>query len=407
MGEVIQAELLAKEYGSFAKVREVFARWLHLRDPYLLEVILAAIIANRLPGDPLWLLVVAPPSSAKTEILRALSKVSFVYPLSSLTAQTFLSGQKGKKDASLLPRLSGKVMVMKDFGTVLTLHREARAEIFAQLREIYDGAFAKAYGTGEEKRWEGRVGFVAGVTEAIDGQHAVHSVLGERFLLFRPDSEERQQIARRALRNAGTENTMREELCGATLGFFTALGKTEIQSVKIPEDVEDMLVVLADLTAKGRAGVPRDGYLRTIQYTPQAETPARLAKQLATLGRALAILGGQSEVGARELAILRKVALDSMLRQRVTVVRALSRLARYEWATTQEVMEQTQVPARTAKELLEDVWVLGLAERDVSGSQDDGDESGGAGRRPYRWRLNETYKHDAELCGIFNGEPPF
>lgn len=406
MGGAIDAELLAKQFGTFDKVQEAFGRWLHLQDPYLLEVILAAVLANRLPGDPLWLLVVAAPSSAKTEILRALSKVPFIYPLSSLTAQTFLSGQKGTKDASLLPRLSNRVLVMKDFGTVLTLYREARAEIFAQLREIYDGSFSKAYGTGQEKRWEGRVGFVAGVTEAIDSQQTVHSVLGERFLLFRPDSEERQDIARRALRNAGTEIQMRQELSGAMQGFFAGLERNGAGPVGVPKTVEDVIVVLADLTAKGRAGVPRDGYSRTILYQPQAEVPARLAKQLVTLGRGLAMLVGNSEIGTRELAILRKVALDSMLRQRVKVISALYQQPEWAWMTTQEVMGATQVPVRTCKELLEDTWVLGMVERDVGGEEDQ-DEIGRGGRRPYRWRLNELYRKDMKLCGLFGNQVPF
>ena len=122
MDSSIRNELLAKEYGSLTRLYEVFERWLLLKDPYLLEVVLASVVANLLGGDPLWLLIVAPPSSAKTEIIRALSRVPCIYLLSNLTANTLLSGQKGKKDASLLPHLSNKILAMKDFTTILTLH---------------------------------------------------------------------------------------------------------------------------------------------------------------------------------------------------------------------------------------------------------------------------------------------
>ncbi|MEE8256761.1 MAG: hypothetical protein V3R60_02625 [Acidobacteriota bacterium] len=405
MDSPLQTELLAKEYRSLTRLYEVFERWLLLKDPYLLEVVLASVVANLLGGDPLWLLIVAPPSSAKTEIIRALSRVPCIYLLSNLTANTLLSGQKGKKDASLLPHLSNKILAMKDFTTILTLHRDARAEIFAQLREVYDGSYSKAYGTGEQKRWEGRVGFLAGVTQVIDGQQAVHTILGERFLLYRPETEARQEIARKALRNRGTEAQMRKELAEAVEGFMASLEKVEDRTGEIPQEVEDIIVLLADLTAKGRAGVPRDGYDRQIQYTPDPETPARLAKQLALLGTGLAVVKGKIGVGTDELAVLRKVATATMIQQRVKVVRALAKLHSWEWAETQAVMDETTIPARTCKELLEDCWVLKLVERDREGDEDS--DVGRRGQKPYKWKLSSEYRDDLQLAGIFEENVPF
>lgn len=48
---------------------DVFQRWLHLPDPGSLYVTLAAVVANRTAGDPVWLLLVGPPGSGKTEVL--------------------------------------------------------------------------------------------------------------------------------------------------------------------------------------------------------------------------------------------------------------------------------------------------------------------------------------------------
>jgi len=276
---------------------------------------------------------------------------------------------------------------------------------FAQLREVYDGAYSKAYGTGEQKRWEGRVGFVAGVTQVIDGQQAVHTILGERFLFYRPQTEARQEIARKALRNTGTEVKMRKELAESVEGFMASLGKVEERTATIPEEIEDSIVLLADLIAKGRAGVPRDGYERLVQYTPEPETPARLAKQLALLGKGLAIVRGKSEVGLEELSVLRRVAVNTMIRQRVKVVRTLAKLPPWEWMETQMVMQETHIPARTCKELLEDCWVLGIAERDIEGDEDF--EAGKRGRKPYRWRLSHEYRDEVQLSRIFEEDAPF
>ncbi len=395
----------------WAELQKAFDKWLLISDRHLLHVILASIVANQFDGDPLWLLLVAPPSSAKTEMLRALSSLEHVLLLSNLTPNTFLSGKLGKGDASLLPHLSGKVLAMKDFTTVLTLHRDARAEIFAQLREIYDGSYSKAYGTGDGTggvrvvRWEGKVGFTAGVTGVIDSQTAVHSVLGERFLLYRPETENRQEVARRAVKNTGTEGNMRKELAEAVKGFFGSL------RVKTPPeltpDTVDALIVLADLTAKGRAGVARDGYERTLQYKAEPEIPARLAKQLTVLGQGLAAVAGKTKVGSEELMVLRKVALHSMIQQRVALLRPLANLQAWETLTTAEVATEAVTPTRTVLELLEDCWTLGMVDRERIGGATEEEDPGRRGRSPYRWKLKADVRDDIGKVRLFTGEVPF
>ena len=72
----------------------------------------------------------------------------------------------------------GQILVFKDFTIVLEMSRDKRQAVLAQFREIYDGKFDKVWGNGQELHWEGRLGFVAGVTPAIDKHHAVMAILG-------------------------------------------------------------------------------------------------------------------------------------------------------------------------------------------------------------------------------------
>ncbi len=53
---------------------------------------LGTVAANLLPGDPIWLGLIAPPSSAKTELLNAISGLPFVVSISTLTLAGLLSG---------------------------------------------------------------------------------------------------------------------------------------------------------------------------------------------------------------------------------------------------------------------------------------------------------------------------
>ena len=48
-------------------LRATLAPYLQLDDPWVVDVALATVVANTLDGDPLWLLLVSPPSSGKTE----------------------------------------------------------------------------------------------------------------------------------------------------------------------------------------------------------------------------------------------------------------------------------------------------------------------------------------------------
>src|SRR5262249_55201262 len=50
-------------------------KWLRLKDVTPVYVVLGAVAANLLPGDPVWLGLIAPPSSAKTEILNSVSRL--------------------------------------------------------------------------------------------------------------------------------------------------------------------------------------------------------------------------------------------------------------------------------------------------------------------------------------------
>lgn len=354
-------------------VRHAFTSYLYLPDPTVVDVVLAGYIANLMRGDPVWLDVVGAPSRGKTEVVSSLADMPDVHMLSTLTAQTFASGVKKDRSASLLYRLEDKgkrVVVLKDLTTVLTMHRDARDAVFAALREIYDGQFTKEFGTGESIEWSGKLGLIAGVTPVIDRHHAAIAQLGDRFIALRLPEVVRQTVSRRSIDAMGTERTERQALRRVVRGFLESVDTSD----RLPSEVvKDAVGPVADLVTHARTGVYRDGYSREIDEVPELESPARLAKQLCYLEVALEALGHDE---GSALTIVRRVGADSIPPPRVTMLRLL--VAGGAEQKTAELATSAGMPTKTAHRVLEDLAALRLVRR-ISGGQGN----------PDRWEMSD------------------
>ena len=278
---------------------ERFRRWLYLPDPAPLIMTLAAYVANRLPGDPVWLLLVGPPSSGKTELLNAFSGLDDAFSVSTFTEAGLLSGSSGRRanaTGGLLAELkSFGVIVCKDFGSVLSGSSEARAVILAALRGIYDGSWCRRLGTGGglTLAWSGKAGLLAGVTETIDRHTATIGALGERFLFYRMpalNDEGRLEQGRRAAANTGQQVTMRKELAAAVTDFLAGLSIPQTAQ-PIPGAMTENLVRLADLATRCRSPVERDSRDREVELVPQPEAVGRLQAVLVQLMRGAWTIG--------------------------------------------------------------------------------------------------------------------
>src|SRR5262249_18175401 len=112
---------------------KVFREWLLLDNDIPVLAMLGTVAANMLPGDPVWLGLIAPPSSAKTEMLVTLVKVPNTELVGTLNVAGLLSGTPRRQRAAgakggLLNQIGPKgFLVLKDFGTVLSMRPDAKA----------------------------------------------------------------------------------------------------------------------------------------------------------------------------------------------------------------------------------------------------------------------------------------
>ena len=329
-------------------------------------------------GDPVWLVIVAPPSGVKTELVRLLTGVPGIFPLSELTARTFASGlSPGGEDPSLLNRLTTEILALKDFTTVLEMHHDERQAILAQLREIYDGRYDKLWGTGKELHWQGRLGFIAGVTPVIDSHHTVMAILGQRFVLLRLQQPDRQKVGRRAMQNTRADRqALRDHLIPMVAGFMRQLSQAE---PTVSESQMTTLAALSDFVTRARSAVQRDGYKRELNYAPEPEGPGRFARQLFSLLRGLAMVAGRPTIIDDDLRRVVRVALDSLPDVRRLVLRKLTETP--EPLATAKLAQEVQYATATMRRALEDLQALELVLC----------EKGGAGRSD-RWQLKDQWR---------------
>ena len=158
---------------TLADVEQTFARWIPDDDPLPTRAVLATYVANlKLEGDSVWLMLVGGSGVGKTERISPLAGMPEVVMESSITGPAALLSGTARKERSkdstggLLRKIpaNGGLLVLKDFTSILDMHRESRAEVLAAFREIHDGRWDRSVGAegGRTLTWIGHLGLVAG-----------------------------------------------------------------------------------------------------------------------------------------------------------------------------------------------------------------------------------------------------
>lgn len=366
------------------ELKEVIHKWFYIEDDRIIDVIMAVYVANRFNADPIWLIIIAPPSNTKTELLRAFDGHKNAFFLSNLTPSTLVSGKTSKKnpEPSLLPKLNDKMVILKDFTTILSMRSENKQEILAQLRETYDGQYSKSFGTGKTFNWKGRFGLIAACTPVYDSHYSVIGSMGERFILYRSENMSGAKMGLQAQKIVAQENQMRTEIKTGVHKFIDQFNTLKNVKFNKDEDVNNMIISLACFVAYGRCPVERDRYTRAILYDPMPEGTPRLVKQFMQIGMGLALTYGKDSIDTEVYKTVKKIGRDLIPAHRLKVLWHLwdSRTFEYlsTWQTTREIAEAINRPTTTIKLLLEDLMCVGVLNRDttVEGSN-----------MPYTWQL--------------------
>lgn len=378
------------------EIAEVYRKWLHMPSDEVLQVLFGTVFANKIQGEPLWLFLIAPPGGSKSELLMSLSNNPLVESTTSLTPHTLVSGanfQSGT-DPSLLPKLNNRILVIKDFTTILTMHYTSRDEIFGVLRDCYDGKTEKNFGTGLKRSYVSHFGIIAGVTPKIEEFGVMHQSLGERFLKYRINTGEKTlsetDRIRKALSNINHEKQMREELCAAANRVLGLPLPETLPTISQP--IYELIINLAQTCAMMRGVVDRDRWSGQVLYKPMMEVGTRLAKQLAKLAIGIAIYRQQKEVDLAIYDLIRRIALDTAPDRVEEVVRQIREGCKDPETVmrTVDVSTRTRLPVATCFRILQDLELLRLVEKVGAGNK-------------YEWRLGKKLIKLLEEGKIYEG----
>jgi len=180
-------------------IKKEWANYLAIEDPWICDVVLGTIVGNAIiPGNSIWMLIVAKSSGGKTTLIKPIDGIPGVFFLDDLTEKTFLSGfpsGKSKTETSLLKIIGNGVLAFSDFTTILAKNQVSRGEILAQMRVIADGSMRKRTGNTKALEWEGKIGFLGASTPTIYSQLEQVKSMGERFTYYWMNQPTDDQIA--------------------------------------------------------------------------------------------------------------------------------------------------------------------------------------------------------------------
>ncbi len=267
-------------------------------------------------------------NSGKSTICEALAVSDTTYSKSKIKGlfSAFKTDKDGSEDNSLLPKLKGKTLIVKDADSLMKAPNVA--EIMSEFRDSFD----------KNTRFEARNGvkhdYNVNFTVILAGTAAIQALdqndLGERFMTIRVVDEKsdfgltdeiNERVANRAFRTMGMESNGKADsmtdprmieamrMTGGYLDYLRANAKRLFSGIVAnEEDTEDVLrhlCFMGDLVSYMRA---RPG--KSKEHI-EKEMSGRLVDQFTRIAVAIAAVLNKTRIDEEVMSICRSIAVDS------------------------------------------------------------------------------------------------
>lgn len=301
-----------------------------------LAVSLACICSVTGVGVPLWIRLISPPSTYKSQICKALG-TNERYCIMDDGMNGFYSGMDmgDGKDYSLVTRWFNKTLITKEGSTLFTNSRSE--EIIGQARAIYDGEVDRRWNNGKHcshRGWRGSW-ILAGTPNMKDYDD---NDLGPRFIDYRIvkdiTEELEDDIIMRAISeqaglgivNGTTESSdnpdylLARKLCGGYIDYLR--NGVDSNTVKLPDVPYDFLLKIGNLAKfiERMRGRPSKNLG---SESVEIALGARVGQQLVKLARFLSIVMQRQSIDREVMNVVVKVAMDTSDGWSLSIVSAL------------------------------------------------------------------------------------
>jgi len=371
---------------------------------------------------PFALIFVDVPATLKTTVISFFEDLDkYVHVSSKFTAASFVSHSAKAKEKDLakidlLPKLKGKMWLIKDYSTTFSKKEEILKEEMGILIEVLDGrGYQSDSGVHGHRGYQGEFLFHSiGATTPMPYQiWKVMGTLGHRLHFVYINSKEQTEDEEiQMLKKASYKERLK--ICkDATQRFISGWLKPREQidwnRNEDNEAVMRKIIKYSKLMCRLRTvfniyvGEEMDlsgGLRKTVNYTrPIIEKSGRQTTRLYNHARGHALLNGRTRLTDEDLKVITPIALSSAPEDRILVFAYL--ISKKGTCTRNDLVEDLKLPPTSAYRTMITFGVLGIADVEKEPSQTTGGIQTASImklKKEWRWILDEplsfTFKQE-------------
>jgi len=352
----------------------------------MLEVVGATVLSPKISTTEdyslLWVLIVGPPGTGKTETANLVRHYHHVHPLDNVaSAKSLVSGAvnaKGKKAKDLLAEFNGKCVVMKDMSDMLSGDDRAVKAILGTLTNVFDGDYDKGIGTAFDGpatiKVSSKFSLVGCcVAKVLAGREELMARLGSRYLCYRVPIVGKPKPGPEPYAPKGARKTLHNVIASRLREHLDAAEPLVLKTV-LTDDQEVYVTTLARLVALARTGASDQRYTdsddrpRYHHVLDDPEDHHRVREQFIVLLRGLAAFNLRTTPAAGDVQLVQRVALGTLPRIRADIL-ALMRtqpvmIGGYAGVVVSQTAEALGLSNEGVRGVLTDMTKLGVLVRE-------------------------------------------
>ncbi|MEM4561404.1 MAG: hypothetical protein QW123_00795 [Desulfurococcaceae archaeon] len=300
-------DVSALKHAEFEKVLEAVSKTFSPKIAELLEIVMTVGLTLKqvdrekgvFDNRPVWLAIVADPSTYKTSTLRMLKDSKYVFYAQSFTPASILPAKEDVEP--LIAYMNNRIFIIPTLSEELA-DKDLAKKLFAALESVYDGEYAKSTGLSGLKRETVDTVVIAAVTPAVWEWVLPYIVnIGSRWLVYRYSlSDEEALQVQKNLDDARIMPAFRKLISTYFDYLLENTTYLHLKEVLMSDEHDQDLRILARLVSRLRAVWRVETYWETDEYgrktahkeieVMQVEAPSRAYQQLKNFVKANTLL---------------------------------------------------------------------------------------------------------------------